>query len=1233
VSAPTQAQLDDFARRLHALETELEQLVRQASASAAPKAQAVTAEAAPVASTPPIAPPARNLGRPPERAPELLERRDAEAAVRELERLRARAFDARRVAELRDICELAHAAAANPSSAGARASAQRLVYAIEQNIRFLESAPQPTAAPLASERRPSRWRVFRRPTLTVSDLLGARALALAGGIVTLLGIVFFFVLAVNRGWIGPEGRVALGAVAALLAFFGGLELHRRYGETYSSLAAAGAGVAGGYATLLAAAALYDLVPDYAALVGAGAIAAVGVATSIMWRSQIVAALGLVGAMLVPVAVVAQGGPRPLGTAFVAVVFAATTAVSLRFGWRRLLVAGVAASAPQILALVLQPEYHDQAPAQIVLLAAAFSLLYAATGILSQVRSSGESLDPLASSLTGGAAALAAVSATRLFGPAVSEGLALLVVAAAYAGAAAFFFTRPSARPLSALLAALAFVAGGFAFADLLSGRPLAYAWAAESAALAWLARRVREVRFQVWSATYFLLCAGHVLVVDAPPSGLFVETGQSAAEAAAAAAAVALAATAFRHYATPWLQGMSARGLFPRVDRLVARFRAQQTVLRSASFWVGAAFAAYSVSLAAIALCSSFAWAFVAVTAIWSLAGLTIAVAGLRGGSLELRQGSALWLVTVSLAVLLHCTALTGAPRWWSLLVLAAVLFAAGLACELVDPEPSGETADVAACAATAAVVIGAVSAGGLLGGPALACAWAVESVALAACARRLRTPHLVALAALPLALAVGHSLAFEAPPQQLFVDTGHPARGILTVLSVSVAAAASAAQLRPWIGEARAYGRLATAMSALGSKRRVLQRAWCGLAGLAAAYAVSLGTLALFESFDWGWVAVTAIWCALGLAVLGAGLRLESLDLRAGGLVCLAAATSVVVVEGAFVLAESPRCAAFAVVATALLITALAYARRARGEKLEPISAGATIVSLALSCYSIVTLLDGQSGGVDLEGLGLLGLAALYGSIAAALLRRRVNRDLATLFWGISLVLGGVAVAKLLDGTATVLAWSGASVMLAWLATRTREPRFLAGAFVFVAVSLTHALVLESPPSHLFVPRIDPGAGSPAVFFSAAALAAVAYLARNGSPVPAGARVRAGWLAGVLAVYGLSLTILQAAESFFHAGLDTEYQRGHTAVSAFWGLLGLVLLYAGLTRWRRLRLAGLALFALSLGKIFLYDLPSLSSIERALSFLAVGAVLLLGGFFYQRLSAGDVGVAGDPGR
>jgi uncharacterized membrane protein len=87
---------------------------------------------------------------------------------------------------------------------------------------------------------------------------------------------------------------------------------------------------------------------------------------------------------------------------------------------------------------------------------------------------------------------------------------------------------------------------------------------------------------------------------------------------------------------------------------------------------------------------------------------------------------------------------------------------------------------------------------------------------------------------------------------------------------------------------------------------------------------------------------------------------------------------------------------------------------------------------------------------------------------------------------------------------------------------------------------------------------------------------------------------------------------------------VTAAFQGGHTAVSAVWGSLGLALLYLGL-RWNisALRIAGFALFGVSLAKLFLYDLARLSSITRAASFLAVGAVLLIGGFLYQHLGEG----------
>ena len=147
---------------------------------------------------------------------------------------------------------------------------------------------------------------------------------------TVLGIVFFFVLAVNRGWINAELRVGFGAAASVAVFSAGFWLHRRFGTTHAALAAVGAGIAGAYATLLAAAAFYDFVPDVWALVAAAGIAAAATVVAIAWSAELVAGLGLVGALLVPLMTLAETGELTVvGTGFVAIVYAATATVAFR----------------------------------------------------------------------------------------------------------------------------------------------------------------------------------------------------------------------------------------------------------------------------------------------------------------------------------------------------------------------------------------------------------------------------------------------------------------------------------------------------------------------------------------------------------------------------------------------------------------------------------------------------------------------------------------------------------------------------------------------------------------------------------------------------------------------------------------------------------------------------------------------------------------------------------------
>ncbi len=364
------------------------------------------------------------------------------------------------------------------------------------------------------------------------------------------------------------------------------------------------------------------------------------------------------------------------------------------------------------------------------------------------------------------------------------------------------------------------------------------------------------------------------------------------------------------------------------------------------------------------------------------------------------------------------------------------------------------------------------------------------------------------------------------------------------------------------------------------------------------------------------------SIWAALGLGVLVAALRLNAPRIRTGALAGFAITAVASFTTGEKALAESPRGTTFLVVGGALLVAVFADQLLPRRRALEPVAVGFVILEAALGLAAFVALLGGSVGSVDERGLAFLCFAALHVVLAMAMYRIPGQRDFSTLLWGTGLVLAYGASERLVPGTYHVLTLALAAGFLAWLAKRLADARFLTAGAACVVVGVATAVIRLAPPGHLFQPHEHPGAGALAVLFGAVAAASVAALAGEATELRRRGRSLGFWTAGVLTVYGLSLLILALFQVAFAGSVDTNFHRGHTAVSAFWGLIGLGLLYFGLTRLRVLRVAGFAMFAVSLAKIFLFDLPSLNSITRALSFLAVGAVLLAGGFFYQRLSA-----------
>ncbi|MBA3246296.1 MAG: DUF2339 domain-containing protein [Actinobacteria bacterium] len=863
-----------------------------------------------------------------------------------------------------------------------------------QPLRVVAPPTPPRSTRAEPEQEPSGWereleqlkRELPRlslPKLDAADLLGARGLALAGGVVTLLGVVFFFVLAANNGWIGPLARVVLGGGASALVFAAAILLHARYGRLHAAVAAAGAGIAGGYATLLAAAALYDLVPALAALVLAGLIAGLGVALALHWSSQVVAALGLIGAMVVPAIVIVDGSLTVTGTAFVGIVFAAASVVSVRQQWGALLVWASAVSAPQILALVLAED--DPARNRTVALALVFVGLYFGAGIARQLAAGRAQLDSLASIFVAGGALLGGVASFALL-EGDPRGIVLAALAASF-GAVAIGFWRDETRELGALAAVFGTVFAATATAQFLDGPALVVAWSVEAVALGWLGRRIAETRFQLVALAYLALALLYTLE-QAP---------------------------------------------------LVSLYEA------NTDHFVG----------------------IPALTAI----GLALVAYGLLA-------------------------------RTW-------------------PPSRGGS--------------------------------------------------------AMPAALA---QLIAEVDRYRRPIGIGAVAVGTLVLVD-------------------------AASLGILGIAERT----------------------ELENPFGWGNVAVTALWSLTALAVLTAGLLRRSRLLELGGI----AGLCFTLLNFQFsTIGSLPEHRGWCAVVLAVAAAAAALLHGLLSRRVEVVPWVGAAISTILSGFVAAELFAGDARGYALAGIG-----AAHLLVAAIVFRRR---DLATCFWLAALVLGLASSLVLLDHTWLVLAWTLAAVALAAAGTVLREPRLWLGAGAFTLLGGTLTIALLATPGDFLRANETPADGVPALLLVLGALAVLAVALRQiDRPTDAldrwldsgsdelGRALR--WTLATIGLYGASLAILGLVQELGTAGTTTAFQRGYTAVSAFWGLVALTILVVGLRRGQRvLRLAALGLFALALGKLFLYDLATLSSVARAASFLAVGAVLLLGGFFYQRLAEAEAG-------
>lgn len=161
---------------------------------------------------------------------------------------------------------------------------------------------------------------------TSSGGIDGRLIFRVGIALVMVGMLLLFRYSIE--WFGAVARLGLGAAtSALLVVAGVLVPRRSYGRLMQ-----GAGVAGGYITAWAAHDRYDLVDQTTAFIQLVLVAAVGVGLAWRERSDVLNALGMVGAVAAPLLVGGEFGVAAGEVAYQGAVLLLAGFLYVRLGW-------------------------------------------------------------------------------------------------------------------------------------------------------------------------------------------------------------------------------------------------------------------------------------------------------------------------------------------------------------------------------------------------------------------------------------------------------------------------------------------------------------------------------------------------------------------------------------------------------------------------------------------------------------------------------------------------------------------------------------------------------------------------------------------------------------------------------------------------------------------------------------------------------------------------------------
>jgi uncharacterized membrane protein len=392
-------------------------------------------------------------------------------------------------------------------------------------------APVTPAAPAQSKRETTRQPSLAQPPLSrisqqATDLesrIGSHWLNRVGIAAMLIGVSFFLNYAFENNWIGPSARVVIGLVAGIAVVFWSERFRKRGYNIFSfSLKAVGIGVL--YLSLWASFQVYHLLPSGMVFAAMVVVTTAACLLAIAQNTEVIAIFAIAGGLATPALLSAGENYEIVLFSYLALLDLALLALTIMKPWRRIAVLGFIGTL--VYYIGWYNNFYDRTQLSPTLIfASLFFAIFAAAPLLILRQNSGRTI-PLGLAFANGVTyflqgyvMLNAISSTE------TAWFALLL-AAVYLALIRVRLRASDAAPENSLrLMHLALAIGliTVAIPIRLEAHSITIGWLAESAALLWVAGRLKSDLLNAFALAALVLGVGRLLLVDnfEPASLLF----------------------------------------------------------------------------------------------------------------------------------------------------------------------------------------------------------------------------------------------------------------------------------------------------------------------------------------------------------------------------------------------------------------------------------------------------------------------------------------------------------------------------------------------------------------------------------------------------------------------------------------------------------------------------------------------------------------------------------------